>query len=139
MKRSLILGLAAGAVLLGTSAAHAANVQWSIGINLPPVATVISGGPGYYPEPVYYPAAPYYAPPAVVYRAPPVIYRPPAVVYRESRPYYAPPVYVGRGARDVRWVPPGHRRDFRDDGRWQRGDRDHDRGGHYRGSRGRHD
>ncbi len=139
MKRSLILGLAAGAALLGASAAQAANVQWSVGINLPPVATVISGGPAYYPQPVYYPEAPYYAPPPVVYRAPPVVYRPPVVVYRETRPYYGAPVYVGRGARDVRWLPPGHRGDFRDNDRWQRGGRDHDRGDHDRGQRGRHD
>ncbi len=146
MKRSLILGLAAGAALLGANAAHAGNVQWSIGINLPPVGTVISSGPSYYQEPVYYQAptyydqAPrYYAPPPVVYRAPPVVYRPPVVVYRDTRPYYGAPVYVGRGARETRWVPPGHRWDGRDNDRWQRGGHDHDRRDNDRGHRGRHD
>ena len=33
--------------VLATAGAHAANVQWSIGVNLPPVTTVVSGGPVY--------------------------------------------------------------------------------------------
>lgn len=139
MKRSLILGLAAGAALLAAGAAHAGNVQWSIGINLPPVGTVISSGPAYYPEPVYYQEPRYYAPPPVVYRAPPVVYsppvvyRPPVVVYRDTRPVYGAPVYVDRGSRDIRWVPPGRRWDSRDDGRWGRGDYGHHDRGHHRG------
>ena len=114
MKRSLILGLAAGAALLAAGAAHAGNVQWSIGINLPPVATVISSGPAYYPEPVYYQEPRYYAPPPVVYRAPPVVYsppvvyRPPVVVYRETHALSTEPRSTSdRGSRDIRWVPPG--------------------------------
>ena len=65
MKRSLVLALAAGATLFAASAAHASDVRWSIGIGLPPVATVISNGPVYGGAPVvvgspYYAPAPYY-------------------------------------------------------------------------------
>ena len=42
MKRPVIFALAASAALLGAGAAHAGNVHWSVGVNLPPVATVIS-------------------------------------------------------------------------------------------------
>lgn len=139
MKRSLILTLAAGATLLCAGAAQAGNVQWSIGINLPPVGTVISNGPVYYPAPaqVYYPPAPVYYPPAPVYYpepapvyypapvtyAPPVVYESPAVVYRapygsyrEVRPIvYAPRAWERPGHhhdQDWRAVPPGR------DARW---------------------
>ena len=83
-KRSLILALAAGTALLASGAAHAADVHWSIGVNLPPVATVISSAPYYGPPAVYAPPAVVYAPPPVVYRAPPAVYGPP-VVYRGPR------------------------------------------------------
>jgi len=85
MKRPLVIAFAAGAALLAAGAAHASDVRWSVGIGLPPVATVISNGPVYAPAPVYA-AAPVYAPPAVVDVAP--VYAPPAVVV-------APPVYRG--------------------------------------------
>ena len=71
MKRPVILALAASAALLGAGAAHAGNVHWSVGVNLPPVATVISNGP-VWGAPAYYPAPVTYAPP-VVYEAP-VVY-----------------------------------------------------------------
>ena len=114
MKRPVILALAASATLLCAGAAHAGNVQWSIGVNLPPVATVISNGPAW-GAPVYYPAPVTYAPP-VVYEAPviypsyrvprPVVYAPRVI----ERPYYGHrhEWRDGRG-RDARWVPPGHR------------------------------
>ena len=107
--------LALGTVCAGT--AHAANVQWSIGINLPQVGTVISS------EPVYYQAPqPYYAPePVYVQPAPVVVYRAaPRVVYRPE-PVYAPR-YYGPGVVRAGWVVPGRG--------WGHGyghDRDHDR------------
>lgn len=80
--------LAVVALGLGTSLAHAGGVHWSIGINLPPIGTVISNAP------VYYPPVPYYEPP-VVYRPAPVYYTPPpAVIYRPVPRYVAPPAYV---------------------------------------------
>ena len=103
MKRSLILALAAGATLLASGAARAADVHWSIGINLPPVATVISSAPVYGP--------PVYGPPVTVYDEPPVVYAPPPVVYRAPTVVYAPPV-VYRGPRfDPRPSRPWYHRD----------------------------
>lgn len=99
MKRMLASSLVLAAAVFGAGAAHAGNVHWSIGINLPPIGTVISSAPpAYYaPAPVYYAPAPvYYAPPPVVYR--PVVYRPARVVYRPVPGYY-----------QQRWAPPGHR------------------------------
>ena len=49
MKRSLVLAAAAAATLFTATAANAGGVHWSVGINLPPVATVVSSGPAYYP------------------------------------------------------------------------------------------
>ena len=82
---------------LSTAGAHAANVQWSIGVNLPPVTTVVSSGPVYaepvYVQPAYYEPAPVYVQPApvVVYRPRPV-YRPYPVVYRPYPVYHHYPV-----------------------------------------------
>ena len=113
MKRPLILAFAAGAALLTAGATEAHGVQWSIGINLPPVV--------------------YRAPP-VVYDAPPVVYEAPPVVYRAPLPAFAPaPVFFERG-REVRWSHPGYRHDGRDtrwDERGGRHDRD-EREGHRR-------
>ena len=111
MKKLFSVCLATGVLALSAGAAHAGGVNWSIGINLPPVATVISNGPAYYPAPVYAPAPVYYEPP-VVYRPVPRYYAPPPVVYRPVPRYYAPPAVVYRGGWD------GHR------GGW-----DHPRGG----------
>lgn len=86
MQRSLILAAAAAATLFTATAANASRVHWSVGINLPPVATVVSGGPGYYPASAYYGAPAYY--PAPVYYGEPSYY--PAPVY------YAPRVYAPR-------------------------------------------
>lgn len=141
MKRPLILAFAAGAALLAAGAAHAGNVQWSIGINLPPIGTVVSNGPIYVPAPapVYYPApapvyrrAPGYYGPAAVVRAPVVVTPAPAWRHR------GPPAYYGGGPRQARpvvIVAPRHdgwrddrrrgrdRDGWRDDRRWDR-DRD---------------
>jgi hypothetical protein len=111
MKRPLVLALAAGAALLAAGAAHASDVHWSVGIGLPPVATVISNGPVYGPAPVYVPApiygaAPVYAPPVVdvapVYVPPPVVVAPPVVYRGWHRPRYVVqrPVVA---SREVGW------------------------------------
>ena len=97
MNRPLI-ALAAAGTFLCAGAAQAHGVQWSIGVALPPVATVISSGPAYAPAPVYVPAPVYgtapvyaagavYGPPPVYVDAPPVYAAPPPVVYRPYRPY----------------------------------------------------
>ncbi len=99
MKRSIVLAFAASAALLCGGVAQASTVHWSIGINLPPVATVVSNAPVYYgaPAPVYYPApTPLYGPaPVVIYQPAPVVYAPPAV-YGAPRVYYAPRVVYQR-------------------------------------------
>ena len=54
MKPSLLLAGAAAAALLAATAAQAGSVHWSVGIDLPPVATYVSNGPAYYPAAVGY-------------------------------------------------------------------------------------
>ena len=117
MKKSLIAALVAAATTLGAGAAHAGgNVFWSIGINLPPVGTVISNAPVYGPAPVFVPAPVLVAPP--MYVPAPVFYAPPPVVYYRpvTRVVYSAPVYVGRP------VPVAY--GYAYGGGW--GDRDHD-------------
>jgi hypothetical protein len=131
MKKMLVPALAAAA-LLGAGAAHAGNVQWSIGINLPPVATVITGGPVYLPPPpvVYAPPPVVYTPPPrVVYAPAPVVVHPvPRVVYSQPRVVVQPvPVVYGWEHRHGRkWKHDDHdRRDgWRDDRRDWRDRRD---------------
>ena len=123
MRKLISTVFATAACVLGTGAAHASDVYWSIGISAPNVGTVISNAPrrSYYPAPVYAP------PPRVVYRPAPVvvvprrhIYRPaPVVVHRGWAPVYAKPHWTHQRGWD-------DRRDWRDrDGR--RGDRRGDR------------
>jgi hypothetical protein len=94
--RQLIAGAALG--LASVAAMAGGNVNWSIGINLPPAGVVVSNGPVYYtPAPIYRAPPPvYYAPPPVYYAPEPIVYQPPAVVYRPA-PVYGPPpgVYGG--------------------------------------------
>jgi len=116
VKRFIALAVAAVGCVLATGAANAgSNVYWSVGINVPPVGTVISNAPVYVePAPVYVPAPVVYAPapvyvvpappvvvvPRVVYRPAPVIYRPvPVVAY----PYRHHHREYGTYYRDVRW------------------------------------
>ena len=126
MKKPLVLAIAAVAGVLVAGAAQAgSNIHWSIGINAPPVATVISNGYGY----GYYAPAPVYAyPPAVVYSPAPRAYYPPQVVYERPAPIY----YHGQrrmSDRDRDGIPDRY---DRYDNRWGQGhDRGHDRG-HYR-------
>ena len=76
MNKIFATAVAAAACTLTAGAAHASNVQWSIGISVP--------------APVYYEPAPVYVEPAPVYLPPRVIYRP--------QPYYVPaPVIYGGG------------------------------------------
>ena len=102
MKRLLVLAAAAVATLFSATAAHAGRVHWSVGINLPPVATVVSSGPAYYPAPYAYYGASAYFPEPVYYSAPtyypaPVVYAPriyaprPRVWVAPVRPYYGGP------------------------------------------------
>ncbi|NUZ05327.1 hypothetical protein [Piscinibacter koreensis] len=110
MKKGLFVGLAAAAALLGTGAAHAGGVHWSVGIAVPPVQTIVSNGP------VYYPAPGYYAPPPVVY-APAPVYHVPAY-----RSYYYPAPAVVYSTPYVRHRHDGWRgRDGWRDGGWGRG------------------
>lgn len=126
MKRICLLMLTAASALLGSGAAQAGNVYWSIGIQAPPIATVVSNGYAYpgpvYAPPVYVPIyAPAYGPVyAPVYNPPPrVVYRPVPVVYRPV------PVYRGYRHEHRDWRPHDHRHDERWDYR-RRGDRDDD-------------
>ena len=97
MKRSLVLAVAAAATLLTATAANASRVSWSIGINLPQVATVVSGGPAYYvPSPGYYaPGSSYYSERSSSYYPEPSssYYSEPSYGYSEPSYDYAPPVY----------------------------------------------
>lgn len=99
MKRQWIAAFAAVVGSLGAVGAQAANVYWSVGIQAPPIATVISNGPAYQP---YYQAPPAYYAPAPVYYQPAPVYVPPSVVYR---PYtYVPQVvYQGHGHGHGGW------------------------------------
>ena len=127
MKKPLVLAIAAVAGVLVAGAAQAgSNIQWSIGINAPPVATVISNGYGYGYGDGYHAPAPVYAyPPAVVYSPAPRAYYPPQVVYERPVPIY----YHGQrrmSDRDRDGIPDRY---DRYDNRWGQGhDRGHDRG-----------
>ena len=74
MQRSIVLAAVAAATVLTATAANAGRVDWSIGINVPPIAAVV-GAPAYYPAPAYYNAPTYYDNPPAYY-APPVVYAP---------------------------------------------------------------
>ncbi len=140
MNKPLIAALAATATLLAAGAAHAGgNVNWSVGIELPNVATVISNFPvpplprvvvQHRPAVVYAPAPVYYEPAPVYYEPAPVVYEPaPRVVYQQQPTVVYRPVPVvvqGRNwDRDGDGVP---NRYDRHDNRWHAayGDRDHD-------------
>lgn len=109
--QALAAVLVAAAALAVARPAAAQNVQWSIGINLPPVGAVITSPPVYGPPPVIYAPPPrviYAPPPRVVYSPPPTIYYPPApVVYQPPpRVIHGYPVYgdgYGHGHGHGRW------------------------------------
>ena len=116
MNKSVVLALAAAGTLLAAGAAQAANVSWSLGINLPVPGLVITGGPVYQEPGRYYQNAPVpvYAPEPVYYQRQPQWrhrhYRPAPVI---EVPRYQPRYQPG-------WQPvayPHHhdeRRDWRD-------------------------
>ena len=75
------------AALFAVSSANA-QVNWSVGVNVPGVSIgVVEPGPVYYdePAPVYSRPVP---PPAYYQPAPPVYYRPPVPVYVRPEPVY---------------------------------------------------
>ena len=135
MKRFLALA-ATAATLLGAGAAQAGSVNWSIGLELPHVATVVSGGPGYYaPRRIYAPVVPAYYEPEYVLPAP-VYYTPPVVrIHRPQRHFWAPPLPHHR-IHAPHWR--GHDRQHH---QWRGHDRRHHdgRGGNDRHRGGRHD
>jgi len=90
MKKFFVIAFAAASCALATGSAQARNnVYWSIGINAPPIGTVVSNVPVYQPAPVYYAPVPVYYEPAPVYYEPaPVYVRPPRVIYRPQHVVY---------------------------------------------------
>jgi len=130
VKKLFSIAFATAACALGTSAAHAGDVYWSIGISAPPVATVISNAPNYGP-PAYGPAYGYYAEP--VYAPPPrVVYRPAPVVVVPAYRYYQPAPVVVYGGHHRHWK---HGYDRRRDG-WRDNDGWRGRDGWREGRRG---
>lgn len=125
------IGALAGLAAASLPAHAGSNVWWSIGIQLPPVGTVISNAPVYAPPPVVYAPPPVIVHPAPVVYAPPVyVQRPPRVVYAPPpQVVYAPPPQVVYGG----WHSPGHKR------KWKDRDRDgiHDRYDQWDDRRGR--
>ena len=111
-------GILAAGALLATASSNA-QVNWSVGVNVPGVSIgVVEPGPVYYePAPVYSRPAP---PPAYYQPAPPGYYRPPVPVYvRPETVYYGPPAQQYDEPGD-RWRHHHHhRRDWE-----ERGDRD---------------
>ena len=128
MNKSLIAAVATAAGLLAAGTARAGDVHWSIGINLPPVGTVISNAPVYAPPPVVYAPPPVvYAPPPVVYHSAPRVVCPARLVVGRPVPIaYGQPYYGhkhGWGDRDRDGIPD---RPDRYDNRRDWGDRDRD-------------
>jgi hypothetical protein len=122
MKRPLVIAAAAAATLFAATAAHAGKVHWSVGVSLPPVATVVSSGPAYYPAPVY--GAPVYGAP--VYYPEPVYYSTPAYSYYPAPVVYAPRIYAPRPRV---WVAPVVGRPYYG-GHWRGHGRGHDKQPH---------
>jgi hypothetical protein len=103
MNKSIILALAVAGTLLGAGAAQAADVRWSVGINLPVPGLVITGGPVYRQYSPYSEYSGYseYREPARVY-APVPIYAP-APVYYQPEPVYVQPEPVYYYPRQSQW------------------------------------
>jgi hypothetical protein len=125
VKKFIAMALAAAGCALATGAANAGNVYWSVGINVPPVGTVVSNAPVYVePAPVVYAPAPVvYAPPPVYVVPPPPVYVVPRAVYRPAPVVYRPvPVVAYPYHRRGEWR--GHRDEYgtyRRDERWNDG------------------
>jgi hypothetical protein len=102
----LALGVLSAALIAAPAAQAHGSVQWSIGINLPPVGAVVTSRPYHAP------------PPAVVYAPPPAVVAP---VYQAhpaypAYPIYGPPRVIVAPVHG--WAPPPGR------GRWKDRDRD---------------
>jgi hypothetical protein len=122
MKRTLVLALAAAATLLGaTTAAQAARVDWSVGINVPPVGAVVGPAYGY---PVGYAPRPRYVEPAPIYVQPPVVYAPRPRIWLPPLPPLPGLAFFGhdRWHRDDWHHDDGHRDNGHHDGHvgWRR-------------------
>jgi hypothetical protein len=118
MKRTLVLALAAAASLFGATAAQAARVDGSVGINVPPIGAVVQPGYAGYPayaSPVAYAPRPRFEP-APVYLPRPILYAPRPRLWLPPLPPL--PVFFGHD----RW------HDGHDHG--EHDGRDHDRDGH---------
>jgi hypothetical protein len=107
MNKSIVVALLAGAATLASVPAHAAHVSWSVGINLPVPAVVVSA-----PVPVYAPA-PVYAPEPVYYQREPA-YVPAPVYYEPRPPVYARPVPVAYPSYYPAWRHEHYREHYRD-------------------------
>jgi len=97
MTKPLIAALATTASLFAAGAAQAGgHVQWSVGVNLPSVSTVISN----FPVPVL--------PTVVVHQAPVVVHPAPRVVYQREVVVVPQPVVVHQPVRVVhgKWAAP---------------------------------
>ena len=105
MRRSFVLAAAATATLLTAGAAHAGGVNWSIGIDVPPVAGFV-GDAAYYPAPSYYTAPAYPVAP----------YFPPRVYAPAPRVWLPPPPLRFWGGHGIGWRNDGWRGDGRRDG-----------------------
>jgi hypothetical protein len=134
VNKFIILALATTGTLLGAGAARAADVRWSVGINLPVPGLVITGSP-YYREPVrLYAPVPAYAPEPVYYQQEPVYVQPEPVYYPRYphwRHHYRPaPVVVEVPRYRHDWQPvayPRYRDERREDRREWRHEERHDR------------
>ncbi|MDQ2734982.1 MAG: hypothetical protein M3Y55_08350 [Pseudomonadota bacterium] len=101
MKRTLVLALAAAATLFGATAAQAARVDGSVGINVPPVGAVFA--PAYTGYPAY--AAPVGYAPRSRYVEPAPVYLPRPIFYAPRPRIWLPPLpFFGQG----RWHDDGH-------------------------------
>jgi hypothetical protein len=118
MKRLFLLVPAVAALFAGT-AAQAGGVSWSVGVSVPPVATVVTSGPVWAPAPVrVVPGAvvystPAYAPAPIVYDEPYIEPYPVPYVVPRVR-YWGPPVVAPR----YRYWGPPHRGHWAPRGGW---------------------
>lgn len=106
--RALAGAAVLAALALGAStAAHAGDVFWSVGLSSPGVQVgVFSPQPVYVqPQPYYVQTQPVYVQPQVIYTQPRPVYVQPRPVYVQPRPVYVQPqpVVVYNG-----WHHPGH-------------------------------
>ena len=138
--KTRLIAAAALTTAMFAGAAHAGDVNWSIGIHAPigPGATIGTVISNRHVAPVVVTPPVVYAPAPVVYTPPRVVYAPPPRVVVPAPVVHAPPVYVPRRVVMApvwlhgRWVyPDAHRRHHADRDGWRddRGRWDDDRRG----------